>query len=222
MSVELIRQERKLVGDPPAQHQQSIARGLRGGAAVLMVAAFEAFLDDMVAEGIQGVAEYRPAIVFSLLPEKMQVQNAFETLKQAMEGPKHRPSGTRAQRLPAIKIASASVARDELNPDAFSGTAGNPGKASVRELFKRVGIPDVFMLSQRRFERKWGKPVAVGFTGDKLDEIVQRRHRVAHRADALSISRQDLREAARFLRIFAEVLDIELGYHLRLVCREAR
>ena len=64
--------------------------------------------------------------------------------------------------------------------------------------------------------------VAPDFVGDKLDEIVQRRHRVAHRADALAISRHDLKEGGRFLSLLAEVLDIEAGLHTRKLCRLAR
>ena len=109
-----------------------------------------------------------------------------------------------------------------LNPTAFSGTSGNPGKAAVTELFRRVGFDNIFTVLHPRFESRWKHPVAANFPSDKLEEIVQRRHRVAHRADALTISRVDLKEAERFLRILAEVLDIELAGHIRRLCRESR
>jgi hypothetical protein len=222
MSLELIRQERRLVKDPPPPQQQSIARGLRGGAAVLMVAAFEAYLDDMIAETVETISKHQPPVSFSKLPDAMQVHNVYQILENAMKGPKHQASGPKLQRLPAVKAASVQIARDELSPDAFGGTAGNPGKAAVIALFKRIGIHDMLDLCHARFVRKWGHPVASSFIGDKLTEIVNRRHKVAHRADALSISRVELKEAERFLRIFSEVLDIETASYMRTLCRIAR
>ncbi len=222
MPLELMRQERQHIPDPPPPSQQNIVRGLRGGAAVLMVAAFEAFLDDMAVERIGEVQTYTPPIVFNKLPIALQEQNVFETLERALKGPKYQPAGTRASRIPAIRTASTWVSTDQLNPIAFGDTSGNPGKKAVPDLFKCFGFTDLFNTIRPRFENKWKAPVMPDFLGDKLDEIVQRRHRVAHRADALTISRTDLRESERFLRILAEVLDIELGYHIRAICRKAR
>ncbi|HLT47278.1 MAG TPA: HEPN domain-containing protein, partial [Rubricoccaceae bacterium] len=155
-------------------------------------------------------------------PEPLQVQTVYGGLNLALDGPRHQVPGPRIQRLPAIRVASSRVASDVLNPAAFEGTGGNPGKKNTKELFKRVGIPDIFAISHARFVRKWGAPVATSFIGDKLEEIVQRRHKVAHRADALTISRVALRESERFLRVLSEVLDIEMGYHIRALCRNAR
>jgi hypothetical protein len=58
-----------------------------------------------------------------------------------------------------------------------------------------------------RFEVKWRKPVAHTFIADKLDEIVNRRHVVAHTAYALAITRGQLKESIRFLKVLAELLD---------------
>lgn len=222
MASELMRQEVRLTRDPPPSDKQRAARGLRGGAAVLMVAAFEAYLDDLIEEYVEWIAKSKPSIRFEKLPDTLRVANVYLTLEAAMNGPKHQPAGSKVDRLAAVKAASSIIARDMLNPSAFVGTGGNPGKNAVKELFKRVGLHDVFSVAQRRFERRWGKPVVTDFTREKLEEIVQRRHRVAHRADALRISRADLREAERFLRVFGEVLDIELSAHARHLRRSCR
>jgi hypothetical protein len=216
-----MRAERKFA-DPPPPHRQGIVLGLRGGAAVLMVAAFEAFLDDLIEEQVQFTANYQPPIVHDKLPNQMRVHDVYQALEIAMKGPKHTPAGPRVERLAAIRQASMLVANSTLSPSAFSGTAGNPGKTAVTELFKRLGFENILTTLKPRFESHWRQPVAAAFVGDKLDEIIQRRHRVAHRADALTISRSDLKEGERFLRTLATVLDIELAAHVRKVCRSAR
>lgn len=218
MAAELMHQDVRLTRDPPAFRQQSAVRGLRGGAAVLMVAAFEAFLDDLAAEKMDEVAAAARPVIFAKLPDELRVANVYLTLEGALRGPRYQQS-TKLSRLGAIKSASALVARDAVNALAFGGTGGNPGQAAVKDLFKRVGITNIFDATRARFEQKWGVAVAVDFTRGKLDEIVQRRHRVAHRADALAISRVELREAERFLRVFAEVLDIETAAHVRRLYR---
>jgi len=227
--IPVLRTARELVAidsrdfhDPPQPAEQNSVRGLRGGSAVLMVAGFEAYLDDVLREFIEYTRSFAPAVVFSSLPDQMRVKNVFGTLEIALKGPPYQPAGTKLSRLPAIHAASTIVANENLNPEAFGGTAGNPAKVAVREVLKSVGIADVYAQIKPRFETKWGAPVHDSFIGDKLDEIVRRRHRVAHRAEALSISRQDLRDGAKFLRALAETIDIQLGYHFRRVCRISR
>lgn len=146
----------------------------------------------------------------------------FGALEAALYGPPHGPAGTKASRLLEIHNISSVVANRMLHPDAFGGTGGNPGKKAFKELLKTIDLPDIYQRLQPRFEKKWGQSVSKDFIGAKLDEIVQRRHRVAHRADALAISREELRESIKFLGALSVTLDIELGYHFRKICRTSR
>lgn len=221
MASELIDHEQSLTPDPPPPAKQNIVNGLRGGAAVLMVAAFEAFLDDLITEQVDTIRHHNPSVIFARLPDKMREWNVFRTLEAAMKGPEHQPGGPRLSRLPAIKVASQLVFQDEVNPGAFAGTSGNPSKKAVKGLFERVGINDILGVIRPHFETLWGGAVADSFIPDKLDEIVQRRHRVAHRAEALTISRAELLEGVRFLGVLGKVLDVELERHVRNVCRAA-
>jgi hypothetical protein len=82
-------------------------------------------------------------------------------------------------------------------------------REAVRQLFGNAGVTDVFGRIRGSFEREWGRPESQGFAPAKLDEIVNSRHRVAHRADALSISRSQLAEWPRFLLVLAPLLDAE-------------
>ncbi|MGE3465951.1 MAG: HEPN domain-containing protein [Pyrinomonadaceae bacterium] len=208
--------------DPPTVDERDAVRGLRGGAAVLMVAGFEAYLDDALREMIEFTKSYSPPVSFDQLPDGLRVQNVFGALEGVLHPPPHREPGTKVSRLPVIHMTSSIVGNKDLHPDAFGGSGGNPGKEALRAILKTVGLTDIYRLLKPRFEKKWGQPVSDTFIGAKLDEIVRRRHRVAHRADALSISRQELRESIKFLRVLSETLDIELGFHFRKVCRESR
>jgi len=101
-----------------------------------------------------------------------------------------------------------------VNPTAFSEIGSNPSPARVREMFKRLDIRDVFDRIKVAFDIKWGTPTARTFIPDKLEEIVGRRHVVAHTADALNIARKDLRESIKFLRTLTSLLDVELDNHI--------
>src|SRR5262249_21151102 len=52
------------------------------------------------------------------------------------------------------------------------------------------------------------------FVPDKLNEIVQRRHRVAHTGAALDITRSQLNESLKFLPILSTWLDAQLRSHV--------
>ena len=56
----------------------------------------------------------------------------------------------------------------------------------------------------------WNKPVADNFIENTLDEIIQRRHAVAHTAETIDINRAELKESIRFLKLVAKLLDAEL------------
>lgn len=222
MSGELIRAEREHTQDPPRENEQILVMGLRGGASVMMVAAFETFLDDMLEERITEIVNFKPPISFDRLPDEVRLYNVFNSLERAMEGPKYGSKGAKELRLPAIITTTRSIANGDLIPSAFSGVSGNPSKEKIRKIFKYIGVKSIFNLCRKRFEKKWGQPIAQTFIEDKLNEIVNRRHNVAHRADVLNASRQDIESAYRFLHVFAEVIDIEVGYYIRRICKEAR
>jgi len=186
-----------------------------------MVASFEEFVSDLAEELVEKLLLQYPGLQYQKLPERMRLTNTFTTLHRALRGPRFSPPPPKVRRIPAIMAASVAVAQSKLNPAAFSDAAGNPSSANVRSVLQAFEVTDVFKLCHQRFERKWGAQVAKRFLIDELDAIVSRRHQVAHRAQALGVSRKDLRESIRFLRILGEVIDIELAAHLRVVGRSA-
>jgi hypothetical protein len=212
MAEELMKLEKNYTS-PPRKAEQAVVEGLRGGAAVLMVAAFEAYLRTAIIEHLAELTKQPPKVKFESLPDKLRVNSTFYCLEAALKGPRYVDTN-KIDRLPDIKAACAKVAADVLDPEALSSTQGNPDPNTVHKLFSDIGVKDVFGSNHGKFRRKWGKPVAATFVRDKLDEIVQRRHIVAHTGKALDIGRADLNEAIKFLLVLAELLYGVLQKHL--------
>jgi hypothetical protein len=215
MAEQLLTLEREHVSNPPRQEQLASARGLRGGAAILMVAAFEQFLRTVIEEHLGRLTVMPPRVKFDDLPPSMQVTSVFGTLERSMKGLPFQESPPREQRLAEIEIACKMVLSGLVNPQAFTGTGGNPDSNTVTSLFKQMGVPKVFDHIKPMFESRWKTSVAQTFIPDKLDEIVHRRHVVAHTASTLDISRKDLRDALRFLKTLAPILDSQISGHVR-------
>lgn len=200
--------------DPPRPRGELAVLGLRGGATVLLVATFERFLRDMFAEHLEQLARRPPPLAFDDLPEKMRITSVFHSLEHATRGRRDDTPRGRIHRLPRIQRAAGLILEGVIDPEALSETGGNPSSETVRELFNQVGLDDVFGRIRVDFETRWGRPEAQNFVQSKLDEVVNSRHRVAHRADALNISRGQLSEWPRFLRILAGLVDCELELYI--------
>ena len=209
----LIARERRFK-DPPTVRSQTAVLALRGGATVLMVATFERFLRDMTAEHLERLVRRPPPIPFEDLPEKLQTSSVWSSLDVAMKGRSAGLPSGRIHRLPRIRRAAGLIVDGLIDPSALSETGGNPGSDTVREMLGNCGVANIFGQIRPAFEAAWGRPEAQEFVPVKLDAIVDSRHRVAHRADALSISRSQLAEWPGFLRILAGLLYHELGRHV--------
>lgn len=215
MAKSLMDIERANYSDPPARRQQKQVEGLRGGAIVLMVGSFEQFLRRLMQEHLTLLAKSTSTLSFEALPEKIRMHNTYETLKFATKGKPYTPQKTRKERIPDIVDACRSIISNELIPEVFCDTGSNPKAETVKNMLNNLGIEDPFGNIKDGFESLWKAPVAAIFIRGKLDEIVNRRHIVAHTADALQITRYDLNEAVRFLMVIAEALDNTVASHIQ-------
>lgn len=216
---ELLEIERKNYKNPPKLGEQKAVQGLRGGASVLMVAAFEYFLRQAIEEHLAELAVHPPKVKFDDLPDKMKVTNVYQTLDRALKGSRFQGSTNKITRIKEIEVACKVVISGVINPSSFSDTGSNPSANNVKEMFKSLGISDIFSDIKVKFDQQWKKPEATTFIHDKLDEIVQRRHRVAHTANALNITRSELNESIKFLKILATLLDGELKRHIKQILK---
>lgn len=206
----------------PRIDQQPFVKGLRGGAAVLMVAAFEFFLRKLFEDNISNLNSVPVFIDFGKLPRELRVKAVFAGLDRAMKGPRYGPKLSRNDRIPAVIDEAKLLINDHINPETFSETNSNPNGDTVAEKFKEVGLADVFAKIRPEFDRKWGSPEAENFVKDKLNEIVRTRNVVAHTTDTLNITRKSLNDAVKFLKILAEVLEKTLENHIRDLRRSAK
>lgn len=212
----LIKREKQF-SDPPASRNFKIVQGLRGGAAVLMVAAFENYLKEVIEERLFDFTSQPLKFNPTKLPEEVLYHNLSQTLERSLKGP-FNGNPSKADKIVLIKKASQVVVEGIINSLVFSEVArSNPNSKKVRELFKCLGIPDIFSSIKIEFDKKWGTPTAGSFIPDTLDSILQRRHEVAHTAIMLNVSRLDLEFSVKFLKLLAELCDKELNQHLRKI-----
>ena len=189
--------------------------GLRGGAAVLMVAAFEFYLKRLFEENISRLNTSPPSIDLQKLPDKFKEKIVFDGLDNSMKGPKYGLTTKRVDRINDIITACKHLIGEHINPATFTDTSSNPNGETVKRKFKEIGIDNIFDIIKPDFESKWGAAVVATFIEDKLNEIVNVRHVVAHTADTLNITKTSQNDAIKFLKIIAELLEKEMDKHIK-------
>lgn len=219
MAKALLELEKNNYNNPPRESERKAVFGLRGGAAILMVAAFERFTRAVLEEYLTPLTSQPPKVKFDKLPDQMRVCSVYNSLKNAMDGPRFVEGHNRIDRLGDIEQACKYIVVGTIDSSAFSNTAGNPGSKTVTLLWKQIGVQTVLDTIKPRFEKKWGQPVAHAFIAGKLDEIVNRRHVVAHTSMVSDIGRSQLKEAVKFLDILAETLDAATRNHLKNILK---
>jgi hypothetical protein len=194
--------------DPPHAGTAPTVEALRGGFCVLIVGGFERFLSEAFDEHLGLLVGTPPPVAFQDLPEKLRLSSVFESLDFAMTGPRRGAQKKgRAARFPDVASAARRIVLENIDPTALSQTKGNPNGATVRAMFSALGTGDPFTETRPAFNASWPKPESSTFVSDKLEEIVNARHVVAHTASALTITRSDLADWPAFLRVLATVLD---------------
>jgi len=208
--------------DPPPPEHRAAVEGLRGGAAVLTVAAFENYLREAISLALDNVNSSNPPCEFQKLPATLQTTSIYATLELAMQGRYETTRRKRHERILDIQAAAQRVQSGRLDGAAIANTGGNPNSELVKSLFKSIGVPNVLANVKRAFDAKWGGVTAQTFIPDTLDSVVRRRHVVAHTASALAITRIDLADGRRFVVCLSEVLDAALDRHISRVIAAAQ
>lgn len=222
LATALKRLERDRYPHNPKVDDQAFVKGLRGGAAVMMVAAFEFFLRRLFEECISQLNTIPVSIEFQKLPNILKITAVYGGLNRVLKGPWYGPKTSKVDRIDGIMAACRLLINEQIDPMTFSDTGSNPNGDTVKQKFKEVGLTDIFAKIKPEFEAKWKSPVAHDFIKSKLDEIVRTRHVVAHTADTLNISRKSQNEAFKFLRILSELLEKELKNHIKDIKRNAK
>src|SRR5262249_33955793 len=146
-------------------------QGLRGGAVVLMVGAFEKFAREAMTEHVTPFAAIMPRKPISALPVKMQVAVTFKSMDLAMRGPRYAVKGTKENRLPDVFKAAELIAAGRVDADAVGFVEGNIDADGLASLLKGLGMEDPFSKLRPYFDAEWNKAEAQQFVRDKLTSI---------------------------------------------------
>ena len=208
--------------DPPALSDRSLVEALRGGAAVLMVAAFEQYLKGAITEIVDRVNAASPPCDFDKLPNDLRVAVVYSSLDRAMKGSVGEGGKPKVERLPDVLTAISALQQRRVDGSAVAQTGGNPNPDTVKSMFKAVGISNVLAQAKRSFDALWGTSTASTFLVDQLTIVVNRRHLVAHTASALSVTTGDLVNGHRYLNVLVSVLDGILERHSQRIIATAQ
>jgi len=175
-----------------------------------MVGLFESYLRRLFEEHLFELGEYNWAIPFNELPFAIQKTSVYSSLELSLKPPKYLKKKDKFDELAEITKVCQSISSGKVVSKGFGDTRNSANSELVREMFKRVGINEIFKNIENDFIFHWGCPISSSFIFNKLDEIVGRRHNVAH-GQILNIARNDLYESIKFLRILSLVLDNRMG-----------
>ena len=151
----------------------------------------------------------------------MQITNVFKTLDRAMKI-KFGPATKKIDRIIDIKSDCRIILKDQINSNAFILGGKNPKPDVISKCFKIIGKRKIFEKITIEFQKKWGIKVPTQFIKDKLNEIVDRRNVVAHKSIASRITKKDLIESIKFLKIMAKLLDNIYKNHISKIYSKAK
>lgn len=203
----LLDLERKNYKEPIKTDEILAVEALRGGAVVLLVGMFEQCIKEMINEYIEDLTKNLNSANYANLPQILQTTNVFVGLNRVLED----RSKDKNNRISAILSTCKTITEFNLEPLAFTDTRSNPNSEQLKTLLKNIDMNDPYATLKSRFTNKWKTQVTDRFIPDKLDEIISKRNLVAHTGKAISVlSREDLKEYFRFIKILARILDIEI------------
>lgn len=196
------------------------SNALKGGAAVLMVGAFETYLQSVFREKLYEIDQSRTTIDITLVKEHIWTEAVFGLLEFSMKGSRTRPeSKPKSERLDNVINACQSIISGRVNPDIFSDTESNPNAACVNKMCARVGIFNMFGRVTHKRHTTLHTTTATTYLSDKLDEIIARRNNVAHNVNVSGVARHDLSDAVSFLQELTNDIDKELDEHFSEIMR---
>lgn len=198
--------------DPPDSGDMAAVLGLRGGATVLTVASFEAFLRSCFEEELDRIV--RAGFTLSKYSEDLHAGAIFASLELALKGDHSTRGLEKKERIPGVLAAVRAISGGFFTPRAMSSTESNPDSACVKRMFKNVGYRDVFASVKLEFEKLWGAAVSTTYCSDKLNSLIVSRNQVAHSAQSAHLARSDLSENVRFVEVLATVLKVALSSHV--------
>ena len=189
--------------DPPPPRQMVAVEALRGGAVVLMVAAFERYLRDAFEEYTEKIAHRAETTGHPKLDGALADSNDFNFVNWVIRDSRQR----KPTKLSELRRAARLIAERHFIPESFSRTRANPGPDTVKELFKDFGVADAFSPIEGNLTAHHPSPFPTGFARDQLEAIIGWRNHIAHGGSALDIARADLEGWVAFMGALGRAVD---------------
>ena len=189
--------------DPPPAQQIIAVEALRGGAVVLMVAAFERYLRGAFEEYTEEISRRAKTTGHAKLDVALVERNDFNFINWVIRDSRQK----RSVKIVELRRVAKRIAEKHFIPELFSRTRANPGPDTVKELFRDFGVPDAFDPIETNLATHHPRPFSKGFARDQLEAIIGWRNDVAHGGGALGIARTDLEGWVIFMGALGRAVD---------------
>lgn len=179
------------------------------GAVLLLAAAFEQFVWDVMVEYTADLPSIFP--VYEDLPKS--VRSANERLTgEALDRNRSRFTDYELQRfVENLRGCHAGSAPYLLNGEAIALNNRNLNARRLRELFSRLGVNDIWSVTGRTSTLKYwsgrgGAKVAISRAQSELGKLIQDRNQIAHRVGSIRVGSEGVRSYIIFERALANSL----------------
>ncbi len=179
------------------------------GSVLLITAAFEQFVSDLMVAFAAQLPERVPA--YSNLPNAIRSANERLT-GEALNRSRTRFTEYELQRfVENLANCHAGVAPYVLNGEAIALNERNVRSGTLRELFSRLGVNDVWTtVASTRTLKNWSGPggakSAKSRAENQLNELMNARNHIAHRVGSTTLGPDAIRAYIRFVRFLARSL----------------
>lgn len=192
---------------PPRSRAKS--RGLLGGACLLLSGILENYLKEVFSEGVADLSKRLKLHTHASLPSEFKTKNVLNYPKWVS-----RSRIASVDRVSGLEAYSKIVASEGIFFESFNKTNSNPNSETMKEMFRDVGLKDVFAVIETEYAKR-GTPVLSSQTiVQTLDSFIRIRNEYAHLGNTGGHTRADLKSNIEFVSNLAESVDAVLVAHV--------
>ncbi len=187
------------------------------GSVLLIVAAFEQFVSDVM---IEFAAELPNKVsVYEELPNAIRSANERLT-GEALSSRRSRFDQYYLQRFVTnLRDCQAGVVPYVLNGEAIALNDRNLTAGRLKELISRLGVQDIWTVvastqSLKRWSGRGGAKAAEARAKNQLNELIGNRNRIAHGVESTTLGPEVIRSYIQFERVLARSLVKGLKDHV--------
>ena len=179
------------------------------GSVLLITAAFEQFVSDVMIAFAANLPD--KILAYKDLPNAIRSANERQT-GEALNRSRPRFTEYDLQRfVENLAKCHAGEVPYVLNGEAIALNERSLRSSTLRDLFKRLGIQDIWTLvastrTLKRWSGRGGAKAARSRAENQLNELIDNRNQIAHRVGTTTLGPQVIRSYIRFVRPLARSL----------------